>query len=157
MAAHTCQTGGKPSLELADIFRTYGEGYRQTHAVSGPQLQAMRAIEACRTPTLGSQTALCDTCGVVVVRYHSCGNRHCPKCQTLGKARWVETRSAELLGVPYFHCVFTLPHELNALARSNQQLCYTLLFQSVAATLRKFGRDPTWLGGDLGITMVLHT
>ena len=157
MDAQTCQHGGKPSLELADIFHTYGESYRQPHVVSGAQLQAMRAIEACRTPTLGSQTALCDTCGATVVRYHSCSNRHCPKCQTLAKARWVEARNAELLDVPYFHCVFTLPHELNALARGNQQVCYTLLFQSVAATLRTFGRDPTWLGGDLGITLVLHT
>lgn len=157
MAAHTCRPSDKPSLELADIFRTYGESYRQCHRLSGQQLKAMAAIEACRTPVLGSQTAVCDQCGEQVVRYHSCGNRHCPKCQTLAKVRWVEARSAELLNVPYFHGVFTLPHELGALAWGNPQVCYTRLFQSTADTLRTFGHDPKWLGGDLGITMVLHT
>jgi hypothetical protein len=147
---------GRP-LELADIFRTYGETYRTTHPLTRQQRRVMRAIEMCRTPALGSQTAVCDQCAGVVVRYHSCRNRHCPKCQTLDKVRWVEARTAELLPVPYFHCVFTLPHLLNRLAHGNPQVCYTLLFRTAAATLQAFGRDPQWLGGELGCTMVLHT
>ncbi len=92
-----------------------------------------------------------------MVRYRSCQNRHCPKCQTLAKVRWVEARLRELLPIPYFHGVFTLPHTLNPLAQSHPRLLYGLLFQTAAATLQTFGRDPKWLGGELGITMVLHT
>src|SRR6266699_5911484 len=99
----------------------------------------------------------CDQCGGQVMRYHSCGNRHCPKCQTLAKLRWVEARCSELLDIPYFHCVLTLPHELNPLAQGNPQILYGLLFRSAAATLQTFGRDPRWLGGELGLTLVLHT
>ena len=144
-------------LELADIFRTYGAAYRASHPLPRQHLRAMRAIEACRTPALGSQTAVCDQGAGVVVRYHSCRNRHCPKCQTLAKVRWVDARTAELLPVPYFHCVFTLPHTLNPVAQGNPQVCYALVFRSAAATMQTFGRDPKWLGGELGITMVLHT
>ena len=144
-------------LELADIFQTCGETYRTAHPLSRQQRRVMRAIETCRTPALGSQTAVCDQCAGVVVHYHSCRNRHCPKCQTLAKVRWVEARTAELLPVPYFHCVFTVPHLLNRLAHGNPQVCYALLFRTAAATLHAFGRDPKWLGGELGFTMVLHT
>jgi hypothetical protein len=101
--------------------------------------------------------AQCDHCGAEVSRYHSCQNRHCPTCQTLAKVRWVEARLRDLLPIPYFHCVFTLPHALNPLAQGNPRVLYGLLFQTAAATLQTFGRDPTWLGGALGITMVLHT
>src|SRR6266516_2567757 len=148
-------TGGAP--EVADIFRTYGEAYRATHRLSGQQLRVMQAIETCRTVALGGHMAQCDRCGAQVLRYHSCGNRHCPKCQTLAKLRWVEARCSELLDIPYFHCVLTLPHALNPLAQGNPQLLYGLLFQSAAATLQTFGRDPTWLGGEIGLTLVLHT
>src|SRR5438067_10121745 len=147
-------TGGAP--EVADIFRTYGEAYRATHRLSGQQLRVMQAIETCRTVALGGHMAQCDRCGAQVLRYHSCGNRHCPKCQTLAKLRWVQARLAELLDIPYFHCVLTLPHTLNPLAQGNPQLLYGLLFQSAAATLQTFGRDPRWLGGELGLTLVLH-
>ena len=143
--------------EVADIFRAYGEAYRATHRLSGQQLRVMQAIETCRTSALGGHLAQCDRCGAQVVRYHSCGNRHCPKCQTLAKLRWVQARLAELLAIPYFHCVLTLPHALNPLAQGNPQLLYGLLFQSAAATLQTFGRDPRWLGGELGLTLVLHT
>ena len=143
--------------EVADIFRTYGEAYRATHRLSGQQLRVMQAIETCRTAALGGHLAQCDRCGAQVLRYHSCGNRHCPKCQTLAKLRWVEARCAELLDIPYFHCVLTLPHALNPLAQGNPQLLYGLLFQSAAATLQTFGRDPRWLGGEIGLTLVLHT
>jgi hypothetical protein len=148
-------TGGAP--EVADIFRAYGEAYRATHHLSGQQLRVMQAIATCRTAALGGHMAQCDRCGIQVMRYHSCGNRHCPKCQTLAKLRWVEARCSELLDIPYFHCVLTLPHALNPLAQGNPQLLYGLLFQSASATLQTFGRDPRWLGGEIGLTLVLHT
>ena len=115
----------------------------------------MRALEQCRL-RLGGHLQ-CDHCGAYEARYHSCRNRHCPKCQPLAKARWVEARLADLLPIPYFHCVFTLPHTLNPLAQGNPRVLYALLFQAAWDTLHTFGRDPRWLGGDLGATMVLHT
>jgi Putative transposase/Transposase zinc-binding domain len=145
------------ALEVADIFRAAGEAYRATHALSGQQLRVMRAIEQCRTPALGGHLLQCDHCGAYEARYHSCRNRHCPKCQALAKARWVEARLADLLPIPYFHCVFTLPHLLNPVAQGNPHVLYPLLFQSAWDTLHTFGQDPRWLGGDIGATMVLHT
>jgi hypothetical protein len=145
------------ALEVADIFRASGEAYRATHRLSGQQLRVMQAIETCRTAALGGHMAPCDWCGAQVLRYHSCGNRHCPKCQTLAKLRWVEARCSELLDIPYFHGVLTLPHALNPLAQGNPQSLYGLLFASAAATLQTFGRDPRWLGGEIGLTLVLHT
>jgi hypothetical protein len=144
-------------VELADIVRAHGEGYAREHPLCVQQARALRAIAACRTAGLGGQAHWCSACGQVTVRYHSCRNRHCPKCQTLTKERWLAARQAELLAVPYFHVVFTLPHGLNALAQGNPRVIYTLLFKAAAETLQTFGRDPKWLGGELGITMVLHT
>ena len=149
--------GTGQQVEVADIFRTYGASYQQRHRLSGGQRRVMQDIIACRTAVLGGQLAQCDHCSAQVIRYHSCQNRHCPKCQTLAKVRWVEARLRDLLPIPYFHCVFTLPHTLNPLAQGNPRVLYGLLFQTAAATLQTFGRDPTWLGGELGITMVLHT
>ena len=146
-----------PRVEVADIFRTHGATYQQRHSLSGGQRRVMRDIMACRTAALGGQLAQCDRCSAQVLRYHSCQNRHCPKCQTLAKVHWVEARLRDLLPIPYFHCVFTLPHTLNPLAQGNPRLLYGLLFQTAAATLQTFGRDPKWLGGELGTTMVLHT
>jgi hypothetical protein len=117
----------------------------------------MRAIEACRTAALGGHVERCDACGRLRYHYHSCRNRHCPKCQTLAKERWLAARRAELLPVPYSQPVFTLPHELNALAQGNPRAIYTLLFQSVSATLIEFGENPRWLGGEIAATLVLHT
>ena len=117
----------------------------------------MRAIEACRTVALGGHVERCEACGALGYHYHSCRNRHCPKCQTLAKERWLAARRAELLPVPYFHLVFTLPHELNALAQANPRAIYRLLFQSVADTLIEFGENPRWLGGQIAATLVLHT
>ena len=145
------------SLEVADIFRAYGEAYRATHRLSGQQLRVMQSIETCRTAALGGHRARCDHCGAEVARYHSCSNRHCPKCQTLARVRWVQARLSELLDIPYFHCVLTLPHDLNPLAQGNPHLLYGLLFRSAAATLQTFGRDPKWLGGEIGLTLILHT
>ena len=144
-------------LELADIVRAHGARYRQTHVLARVQRAAMRAIEACRTAVLGGHRETCDRCGVVRVSYNSCRNRHCPKCQTLTKERWLAARRAELLPIPYFHVVFTLPHDLNALAQGNPRVLYTLLFRAAADTLLTFGRDPRHLGGTIGITAILHT
>ena len=148
---------GAGRLELAHIFRQHGEAYRRTHRVCAPQRRVMQAIEDCRTAALGGHLEACDHCGAEVARYHSCRNRHCPKCQTLAKERWVQARCAELLPVPYFHLVFTLPHEINPLAQGNPRVIYNLLFQAASETLQTFGRDRKWLGGEIGITMVLHT
>ena len=144
-------------LELADIFRAHGTRYRQTHVLARVQRAAMRAIEACRTAILGGHRETCDRCGGVRVSYNSCRNRHCPKCQTLTKERWLAARRADLLPIPYFHVVFTLPHDLNALAQGNPRVLYTLLFRATADTLLTFGRDPRRLGGTIGITAILHT
>ena len=117
----------------------------------------MRAIEACRTEALGGHLERCEACGWRRFAYHSCRNRHCPKCQTLAKERWLAARRAELLPVPYFHLVFTLPHELNALAQGNPRAIYTLLFNAASQTLIEFGENPRWLGGRIAATLVLHT
>lgn len=149
--------GTGPRVEVADIFRLQGDTYQQTHRLSGGQRRVMQDLMACRTAALGGQLAQCDHGGAQVMRYHSCQNRHCPKCQTLAKVRWVDARLRDLFPIPYFHCVFTLPHALNPLAQGNPRVLYGLLFQTAAAPLQTFGRDPKWLGGELGITMVLHT
>jgi len=144
-------------LELADIVRTYGDGYRQTHRLAPVQQRALRAIAACRTAALGGHRETCDRCGAVRITYNSCRNRHCPKCQTLTKERWLAARKADLLPIPYFHVVFTLPHDLNALAQGNPRVIYALLFRAAADTLLAFGRDPRHLGGTIGVTAILHT
>src|SRR5881296_22170 len=147
----------RPAVEVADIFRAHGAAYRHTHALARAPRRAMQAIETCRTAALGGHRETCDTCGAERIAYNSCRNRHCPKCQTLAKERWLAARRAELLPVEYFHVVFTLPHALNALAQGNPRVLYTLLFHAVAATLTTFGRDPRHLGGDVGGTAILHT
>jgi hypothetical protein len=144
-------------IELADIVRVHGDAYRRTHRLAKVQAVALRAIARCRTAALGGHQETCDRCGAVRLRYHSCGNRHCPKCQTLAKERWLAARKADLLPIPYFHVVFTLPHALNALAQGNPRVIYALLFRAAADTLLTFGRDPRHLGGTVGITAILHT
>jgi hypothetical protein len=146
-----------PRLELADIVRARGEAYRRTHRLAKVQHAALRAIATCRTAVLGGHRETCDHCGATRITYNSCRNRHCPKCQTLTKARWLAARKADLLPIPYFHVVFTLPHDLNALAQGNPRVLYTLFFRAVADTLLTFGRDPRHLGGTVGITAILHT
>jgi len=147
----------KPPLEVATIVRACAEAYRQRHPLSVPQQRVLRAIEDCRTAALGGHTLQCDQCGAVEIAYNSCRNRHCPKCQTLAKQRWLERQCADLLDIDYWHLVFTLPHELNALAQGNPQVVYNGLFRAASETLLEFGRNPRWLGGELGVTMVLHT
>ena len=144
--------------ELADIFREYGGAYRKAHALSNAQLWAMNNIEGCRTAYLGGHLKLCDSCGYEHPVYNSCGNRHCPKCQSLQKARWLAARKAELLPVPYFHNVFTLPHQLNTLARCNKKVTYDILFASVSQTLLAFGKNSeNGFGGKIGLMAILHT
>src|SRR2546427_7243255 len=112
----------RPAVEVADIFRAHGAAYRHAHALSRAQRRAMQAIETCRTAALGGHRETCDTCGAERLAYNSCRNRHCPKCQTLAKERWLAARRAELLPIDYFHVVFTLPHALNALDRKSTRL-----------------------------------
>jgi hypothetical protein len=146
------------SCELADIFRQYGAAYQTTHPLMPAQRKAMWAILHCRTAALGGHREWCSGCGFERYTYHSCRNRHCPKCQSTATAAWVAARQEELLPVPYFHQVFTLPHELNALilySPRNQRALLGLLFDAAAQTLLEFGRSA--LGGKVGFTLVLHT
>jgi hypothetical protein len=144
--------------EVADIFRMYGDDYRRENIVSSEQFKAMRHIEMCRTATLGGHVEVCDHCGVEQNAYNSCRDRHCPKCQTLVKEKWLNDRKAELLPCSYFHNVFTLPHELNPLILVNMSVMMTILFAAVKETLQAFARDPQWrLIGQLGFISVLHT
>jgi hypothetical protein len=156
MAAHP-QPADAARVELAEVFARHGAAYRAAQCLVPVQYRAMRAIEACRTEALGGHIERCDACDALRYHYHSCRNRHCPKCQTLAKERWLTARGAELLPVPYFHLVFTLPHELNALAQGSPRALYGLLFESVSATLIEFGENPRWLGGEIAATLVLHT
>jgi len=144
-------------LTLADIVRAHGNAYRYTHRLARVHTVALGAIAACRTALLGGHRDTCDHCGATRIRYNSCRNRHCPTCQSQASARWLEARRAELLPIPYFHVVFTLPHALNALAQGNPRVIYTLLFRAAADTLLTFGRDPQHLGGTIGVTAILHT
>jgi len=151
-------TGGRPRFEVADIFRLWGERYRAEHPLSRDQLKVMSLIERCRTASLGGHLDRCDACGYEIPSYNSCRNRHCPKCQTLAKERWLQERQGELLPVGYFHLVFTLPHELNPLVLCNKRALLALLFSAVADTLQAFAHDPQWrLQGQLGFLAVLHT
>jgi len=154
-APYRALVAGGRRLEVADIFRRFGESYRREHRLSRDQSRAMWAIEACRTAVLGGHRESCGRCGFERITYNSCRNRHCPKCQSLVRARWLDARKGELLPVPYFHVVFTLPHELNTLVLFNQRELLSLLFASAAQTLLEFGERH--LGGRIGATMVLHT
>lgn len=148
---------GRGKVELADIVRRHGAAFRAAHRLCAVQHRALRAIEHCRTAALGGELYQCDACGKNRYVYHSCRNRHCPKCQTRAKERWLAAQRAELLPVPYYHLVFTLPHELNALAQGNPRELYTMLFAAASETLLQFGRNPRWLGGEIAATLVLHT
>ena len=147
----------QPPVEVADIFRQHGSSFRFTHPLSPEQRRVMRAIEQCRTAALGGHVDECDSCAHQRISYNSCRNRHCPKCQSLTKARWLEARIADLLPVPYFHVVFTLPEQLAALALQNKRVVYNLLFSTAAETLRTIAADPKHLGAEIGFLAVLHT
>jgi len=148
----------KEQVELADIFRLYGDDYRRSRAVSYEQLKVMRHIEICRTAKLGGHVEQCNLCGFEKIAYNSCRDRHCPKCQTLTKEQWLNDRKAELLPCGYYHLVFTLPHELNPIILSNKKTTLNILFAAVNETLQAFAKDPQWrLCGQLGFISVLHT
>lgn len=149
----------RPVLEVADIFRHHGPAYRQAHAhhLRGTERRVMAAIEACRTPALGGHVEHCADCGFVRCAYNSCRDRHCPKCQGLARAEWLEARQAELLPVPYFHVVFTVPAPIAGIAFHNKAVVYTILFHAAAEALRSVAADARYLGAEIGAIAVLHT
>ncbi len=144
-------------VEVGDIFRQYGQAYRDSHKLPLVILKAMSSIEACRTAALGGHVDECDSCKHTRISYNSCRNRHCPKCQSLAKERWLQARKDELLPVNYFHAVLTIPSELNPLTLINQKELYDILFKSGRETLRELGNDPKHLGAEIGTIAILHT
>ena len=143
--------------EVGDIVRRYAPAYGAAHRCSADQQRVLRDLAQCRTAALGGHLEQCASCGTTRPVYNSCRNRHCPKCESLAQAAWRDAQQALLLPIPYFHVVFTVPHELNVLMRANPRRLYAILFQAVAATLRTFARDPRHLGAEIGVTAVLHT
>src|SRR5450631_1049520 len=164
----------REGLEVADVFRHFGPAFRDRPgaSLSTARWRAMRAIESCRTAALGGHVERCDDCGHHRVAYNSCRNRNCPKCQGLARARWLEDRQAELLDVPYFHVVFTVPAEIEVIAFQNQTVVYDILFRAASETLRTIAAepadrlawhrsaprpDPKHMGAEIGFLAVLHT
>ena len=149
----------RPRFEVADIFRAFGQEYRTArgHRMPMRHLRVMRAIEICRTAELGGHVDQCDRCGALRISYSSCRNRHCPKCQSLAKERWLEERKRDLLPTPYFHVVFTLPASLRPWAQNNQQVVYDILFRAASRTLSTLAGDPKYLDAQIGFIAVLHT
>jgi hypothetical protein len=157
MAQDQAAASRAAAVEVGDIFRAYGEVYRQHHPMSERQSKVMRAIQQCRTPALGGHLEVCSDCGFSRPAYNSCRDRHCPKCQFLRQAQWLEQRRERLLPVPYFHVVFTLPGALRRICRRNDHPMYNLLFAAASQTLLRLGEDPKWLGARVAFTAVLHT
>jgi hypothetical protein len=150
----------RPSLEVADIIRAAGRSFIEKHRwwLTGLHRKVLSAIERCRTAALGGHRDRCSRCGhTVAISYNSCRNRHCPKCQTNARDKWLAARQKELLDVAYVHVVFTLPHDLAPLVFHNKKLLYTLLFRASAATLLEIAADPKHLGAEIGFFSVLHT
>jgi predicted Zn-ribbon and HTH transcriptional regulator len=143
--------------EVQDIFEQFGVNYCANHRLSLTQRKAMNAIQHCRTSQLGGHLDRCPNCGYEKPSYNSCRNRHCPKCQTFSKERWIDAQKADLLDIGYFHVVFTVPQKLNSLIYRNQRDCYHLLFRCVAETLQELARDKKYLGASIAHTAVLHT
>src|SRR5277367_312610 len=144
-------------LEVADVFRQHGEAYLAQYGASPEQQRVLHNIRNCRTAALGGHVQECDRCGHQKISYNSCRNRHCPKCQGSARARWLEARAGELLPVPYFHVVFTLPENLGPLALQNKAVVYGLLFRAMAETLLEVAANPKRMGAQLGFLAVLHT
>jgi hypothetical protein len=149
--------GTTPKVGLADVLRRHGVAYLAAHPLSVAKAKVWRAILACRTAALGGHVQTCDACGTTRHVYHSCRNRHCPQCQTRAKEAWLAARRREVLPVPYFHLVFTLPHDLNGFIGQCPRALYEMLFGAVSATLTAFAANPRWLGGTAAFTLVLHT
>src|SRR5438094_6587543 len=150
LASHQLAAGEKKARpELADIFRSHGESYRRAHRLPASHKKVMRAVSVCRTAELGGHLKQCDTCGFEHPTYNSYRNRHCPKCQSLAKAKWLRRQTSELLPVGYFHLVFTLPHEFNRLILAHKKILLALLFKAVSETLLEFGQRR--FGATLGV------
>jgi hypothetical protein len=147
----------RASVEVADIFCKYGHAYRVFHRMPLNHIRTMRAIERCRTAELGGHVDECNCCGRIRISYNSCRNRHCPKCQFLKKEKWLEERKEDLLPVPYFHVVFTIPAILKPIALRNKRVLYNILFRCVSETLFELAADPKHLGGQIGFISILHT
>jgi len=147
----------RPTPELADIFRQHGPAYRQAHSLPLYQHRLMQAIETCRTEVMGGVVEWCDHCQYTHIRYRSCRNRHCPKCQGAAREKWLQQRTAELLPTEYFHVVFTLPESIAAIAFYNKEVVYDLLFAATAETLLTIAADPEHLGVEIGFFAVLHS
>lgn len=147
----------RPKLEVADVLREHGPGYRAQHMLTPQQSRVMDALQKCRTAALGGHLELCDHCGFSRPAYNSCRDRHCPKCQSLRQAQWIRARKERLLPVPYFHVVFTLPSSLRRLCRRNDREMYGLLFEAATQTLQRLAQDPERLGARIALTTVLHT
>jgi len=149
----------RPTVEVADILRAQGSNFldRYQKSFDFQQLKAFRAIQRCRTAALGGHVDACPKCGHQAISYNSCRNRHCPKCQTQARERWLAAREGELLATRYFHVVFTVPHQLNVLALENQRVFYDLLFTASAQTLLKVAANPKHLGAQIGVISILHT
>lgn len=149
----------RPKLEVADVLRRYGEAYRESHnaSLATGQRRVMTAIELCRTAALGGHMEQCDECGHQRNAFNSCRDRHCPKCQSLTRAEWLEERQSELLDCEYFHIVFTLPEDIAAIAYQNKEVVYDILFRATVETLSTIAADPKHLGAEIGFFAVLHT
>jgi Transposase zinc-binding domain len=149
----------RPVLEVADIFRAHGPAWRDANAghVSLGQLKVMSAIECCRTAALGGHVARCEDCAHTIIAYNSCRNRHCPKCQGAAAKAWLTERAAELLPVPYYHLVFTLPAAVADIAYQNKAAIYDILFKASSETMIAIAAEPKHLGARIGVISVLHT
>ena len=149
----------RPSVEVADILRVQGDCFREQNRswLGYQQLSVLRAITACRTAALGGHLDSCSRCDLQAISYNSCRNRHCPKCQAQARQRWLARREQDLLPVPYFHVVFTLPHALNPLCQRHPRLLYDLLFRASAQTMLEVAADPRHLGARIGFLSILHT
>src|ERR1022692_2779556 len=148
----------RPAVEVADLLLKQGDRFMdQSPWLNFQQLSVLRAITRCRTAALGGHIDQCSQCGHQAISYNSCRNRHCPKCQAQARQRWLAAREKELLGVPYFHVVFTLPHEWNPLCRHNPRVLYDLLFRTSAATMIEVAAEPKRLGAQIGFISILHT
>jgi len=144
-------------IEIADIFKEYASDFRKIYHLPKRHTSIMNLIVNCRTSVLGSHVERCNNCGYETIAYNSCRNRHCPKCQYQAREKWVAAREEELLTVPYYHIVFTIPDTLNSLVLVNKRTLYSILFKAASETLLKLGRDPKHLGADIGIIAILHT
>jgi hypothetical protein len=148
-----------PAFELADVFRRHGDAYRRDHDghLGRVERRVMSAIELCRTAAFGGHVEACGDCGMTRIAYNSCRNRHCPKCQSAARAAWLDARQAELLPVPYFHVVFTLPPGAAEIAFQNKAVVYALLMRCAAEAIMTLATDPRHLGAGIGLLAVLHT